>query len=76
MGPTAFAVGGGNGQMQSPQGNGYGAGGQRSPGMDNIGSPLDVPTLLATKGYNPVDFDIKPSFVSFYCFGPCALHDN
>lgn len=29
-----------------------------------ITSPVDVPTLLATKGYNPVEFDIKPPFVS------------
>jgi YTH domain-containing family protein len=30
-----------------------------------ITSPVDIPTLLATKGYNPVDFDIKPPCVSF-----------
>ena len=29
-----------------------------------IGSPVDVPTLIATKGYNPVDFDTRPLFVS------------
>jgi hypothetical protein len=29
-----------------------------------ITSPVDIPTLLATKGYNPVDFDIKPPCVS------------
>jgi YTH domain-containing family protein len=29
-----------------------------------ITSPIDVPTLIATKGYNPVNFDTKPAFVS------------
>ena len=28
------------------------------------GTPIDVPTLIATKGYNPVDFDTRPAFVS------------
>ena len=30
-----------------------------------ITSPMDIPTLLATKGYNPVDFDTKPPCVGF-----------
>lgn len=33
-----------------------------------ITSPIDVPTLIATKGYNPVDFDTRPLFVCFRCF--------
>ncbi|KZT26615.1 YTH-domain-containing protein [Neolentinus lepideus HHB14362 ss-1] len=31
-----------------------------------ITSPIDVPTLIATKGYNPVDFDTKPAFARFF----------
>ena len=26
-------------------------------------SPVDVPTLIATKGYNPANFDVRPTFV-------------
>ena len=44
-------------------------GGQSSPGQAAapgfINTPIDVPTLIATKGYNPIDFDTKPSFVWF-----------
>lgn len=37
----------------------------QNPANDNfLTSPLDVPTLIATKGYNPVDFDTRPFFVS------------
>lgn len=32
-------------------------------GDASVNTPVDVPTLIATKGYNPVDFDIKPVFV-------------
>ncbi|TFK54675.1 YTH-domain-containing protein [Heliocybe sulcata] len=35
-----------------------------APGF--ITSPIDVPTLIATKGYNPVDFDSKPAFARFF----------
>lgn len=50
-------------QAQS-QGANQGQGNQGG-GIDNfIGSPIDVPTLIATKGYNPVDFDTRPAFVS------------
>ena len=34
------------------------------PGI--LTSPIDVPTLVATKGYNPPNFDTRPAFVS--CF--------
>ncbi|KDQ19792.1 hypothetical protein BOTBODRAFT_377598 [Botryobasidium botryosum FD-172 SS1] len=30
-----------------------------------LSSPVDVPSLIAAKGYNPANFEIKPSFVSF-----------
>ncbi|EPT04119.1 hypothetical protein FOMPIDRAFT_1115044 [Fomitopsis schrenkii] len=31
-----------------------------------INSPIDVPTLIATKGYNPVDFDTRPLFARYF----------
>jgi len=31
-----------------------------------IQSPIDVPTLIATKGYNPVDFDTRPLFARYF----------
>lgn len=33
-----------------------------------LSSPVDIPTLIATKGYNPANFDTRPPFVRhFYC---------
>jgi hypothetical protein len=68
-------VGGGQrGQGQSvgvtSSGNGTNPSAPQFPvGSDNlITSPVDIPTLLATKGYNPVEFDIKPP-----CVGSCWL---
>lgn len=29
-----------------------------------VSTPIDVPSLIAAKGYNPSNFDIRPSFVS------------
>ncbi|TFY66670.1 hypothetical protein EVG20_g4419 [Dentipellis fragilis] len=29
-------------------------------------SPIDVPTLIATKGYNPPNFDIRPTFARYF----------
>ncbi|KAF8637347.1 hypothetical protein AX17_002847 [Amanita inopinata Kibby_2008] len=29
-------------------------------------TPIDVPTLIATKGYNPLDFDTKPVFARYF----------
>lgn len=71
--PSNFGVlgggGGQHGQNQSVTSNGAAAATsvtQFSLGSENvITSPMDVPTLLATKGYNPVDFDIKPPYVGF-----------
>ncbi|TDL24957.1 YTH-domain-containing protein [Rickenella mellea] len=40
------------------------AGGQQGSGF--IGSPIDIPTLIATKGYNPVEFDIRPAFARYF----------
>lgn len=32
-------------------------------------TPVDVPTLIASKGYNPVHFDVRPPFVCQVLFG-------
>ncbi|KDQ61141.1 hypothetical protein JAAARDRAFT_32145 [Jaapia argillacea MUCL 33604] len=53
-------VGGGN-NMQSQMGMGNNA-----PGQNFITSPIDVPSLIAMKGYNPADFDTKPPFARFF----------
>lgn len=42
------------------QSGGLGALGAQ-PGV--LASPIDIPTLIATKGYNPQSFDTRPSFV-------------
>ncbi|KAJ3567202.1 hypothetical protein NP233_g6519 [Leucocoprinus birnbaumii] len=31
-----------------------------------LSTPVDVPSLIATKGYNPPTFDIKPAFARFF----------
>lgn len=50
--------------LMSP-GQGQGAlPGAQAPGL--ITSPIDVPTLIATKGYNPTNFDIRPVNVSHH----------
>lgn len=50
-----------NAQAQIQQG-----GGQQMPGF--INAPIDVPSLIAAKGYNPAAFDCKPNFVSLTFF--------
>ncbi|KAI9065389.1 YTH-domain-containing protein [Trametes sanguinea] len=58
---NAGAQGGQNqnqGQNQDQNGN---------PLVENfITSPIDVPTLIATKGYNPVEFDTRPAFARYF----------
>ncbi|GBE81736.1 YTH-domain-containing protein [Sparassis crispa] len=54
---------------QSSQSASRGHGRNDSQGGSNegyIGSPIDVPTLIATKGYNPVDFDTRPLFARYF----------
>jgi hypothetical protein len=46
------------GQVGGPMNQGAGQ------GQPVITSPVDVPSLIAAKGYNPANFDTKPSFVS------------
>jgi hypothetical protein len=48
-----------------------GAGGQQqvtgsgqAPGQALVSAPIDVPSLIAAKGYNPANFDIRPQLVS------------
>lgn len=61
--PRLGSQGGNNGQ-QSQGGRGSAQGSNQNAPADNvITSPIDVPTLIATKGYNPVDFDTRPIFV-------------
>ncbi|KAI0094072.1 YT521-B-like domain-containing protein [Irpex rosettiformis] len=40
--------------------------GQTVPSDNFLASPLDVPTLIATKGYNPVEFDTRPLFAKYF----------
>lgn len=49
------------GQGQPGQGQ-TGNGGQSLQGF--VTTPIDVPSLIASKGYNPANFDIRPTFVS------------
>ncbi|KAH9852680.1 YT521-B-like domain-containing protein [Lenzites betulinus] len=43
-----------------------GQGGPNGSNESYIASPIDVPTLIATKGYNPVEFDTRPGFARFF----------
>lgn len=52
---SSFAQGGGVQQ----QGSGSG----QASGQALIPTPIDVPSLIATKGYNPANFDTRPQFV-------------
>ncbi|KAJ7578413.1 YT521-B-like domain-containing protein [Mycena floridula] len=59
-------------QQQSPRGGSYPAavGQQQQPGAAApagfTGTPIDVPSLIAAKGYNPQTFDTRPSFARFF----------
>ena len=58
------------GAMQAPR-LGFSQGQMQQPQSDNnaqslagfLSSPVDLPTLIATKGYNPQHFDVRPQFV-------------
>lgn len=54
-GGSSFSQGGG-GQQQ-----GSGSGLASGPAL--MTTPVDLPTLVATKGYNPANFDTRPQFV-------------
>ncbi|KAF5315582.1 hypothetical protein D9611_004857 [Ephemerocybe angulata] len=49
-------------------GNGNGGNGSsgQTPVQQYINTPIDVPTLIAAKGYNPQGFDIKPGFARYF----------
>ena len=65
--PRLGAAQAGGSGMHSQGGRGGSQGSSQSPPADNfITSPIDVPTLIATKGYNPVDFDTRPLFVRVF----------
>ncbi|KAH9950289.1 YTH-domain-containing protein [Amylocystis lapponica] len=60
-------VGSTGGQSGHSQSRGHShSGSQSGSGEGFIGSPIDVPTLIATKGYNPVDFDTRPLFARYF----------
>ncbi|KAI0345266.1 YTH-domain-containing protein [Trametopsis cervina] len=48
-------------QSRSSQGSN-----QSPPNDALLTSPIDVPTLIATKGYNPVEFDTRPFFAKYF----------
>ncbi|KIL69964.1 hypothetical protein M378DRAFT_157214 [Amanita muscaria Koide BX008] len=62
------------GQVQHPRlnaGSSFGQPQPASPGQTSaasgfLTSSIDVPTLIATKGYNPIDFDTKPAFARYF----------
>ncbi|KAI0782222.1 YT521-B-like domain-containing protein [Abortiporus biennis] len=51
---------------QNQQSRGSNQGNSQLASDNFITSPIDVPTLIATKGYNPVDFDTRPPFARFF----------
>ncbi|KII89081.1 hypothetical protein PLICRDRAFT_175316 [Plicaturopsis crispa FD-325 SS-3] len=59
---TSFPQGQGN-QGQAQGNNGIGAP-QSQQGFVN--TPIDVPSLIAAKGYNPTSFDIRPTFARYF----------
>jgi hypothetical protein len=38
----------------------------QNPAQPFINTPIDVPSLIATKGYNPANFDIHPQFARYF----------
>ncbi|KAK7038148.1 YTH domain-containing protein [Favolaschia claudopus] len=43
-------------------------GGQRTPGEEvpQNYTPVDVPSLIAAKGYNPADFNLRPNYARYF----------
>ncbi|KAK4699301.1 YTH domain-containing family protein, partial [Phenoliferia sp. Uapishka_3] len=39
---------------------------QSGPASATADSPIDIPTLIATKGYNPQNFDLRPQSARFF----------
>ncbi|GLB34743.1 putative YTH-domain-containing protein [Lyophyllum shimeji] len=61
MGSGAASFNQGNGQQQQQQ-QGVAGGGQ----IPSFAAPIDVPSLIATKGYNPTNFDTRPQFARYF----------
>ncbi|KAJ6531205.1 YT521-B-like domain-containing protein [Mycena capillaripes] len=38
----------------------------QTPTQGFVNTPVDVPSLIASKGYNPANFDLRPSFARFF----------
>ncbi|EMD38199.1 hypothetical protein CERSUDRAFT_64463 [Gelatoporia subvermispora B] len=56
----------GSSVSSSSQGHSRGQSSQGGSLDGFITSPMDVPTLIAAKGYNPVDFDTRPLFARYF----------
>ncbi|KAF8643884.1 hypothetical protein AX16_008900 [Volvariella volvacea WC 439] len=56
---------GNNGNFAAPNNNNS-ATAYEAPAGGFLASSLDVPTLIATKGYNPTNFDTKPAFARYF----------
>ncbi|RDX56393.1 YTH-domain-containing protein [Lentinus brumalis] len=62
-----LGVSGSSGNLANQAGQPQGAHGNQNGGIEGVlSSPIDVPTLIATKGYNPVDFDTRPAFARYF----------
>ncbi|KAF8077741.1 YT521-B-like domain-containing protein [Lyophyllum atratum] len=57
MGGSSYSQSG----VQQQQG-----GGGTGQGQGFANAPIDVPSLIATKGYNPTNFDTRPQFARFF----------
>ncbi|KAF5380947.1 hypothetical protein D9615_004142 [Tricholomella constricta] len=58
-GGASFNQSGGQGQQQQ-------AGGGAGQGQGFVNTPIDVPSLIATKGYNPTNFDTRPQLARYF----------
>ncbi|KAJ7264966.1 YT521-B-like domain-containing protein [Mycena haematopus] len=38
----------------------------QTPTQGFVNAPIDVPSLIATKGYNPAEFNLRPNFARFF----------
>ncbi|KIP12361.1 hypothetical protein PHLGIDRAFT_82176 [Phlebiopsis gigantea 11061_1 CR5-6] len=52
--------------QQAPRASSQGSNTQSPPADNIITSPIDVPTLIAAKGYNPAEFDTRPLFARYF----------
>ncbi|ORY55336.1 YT521-B-like domain-domain-containing protein, partial [Leucosporidium creatinivorum] len=58
---AAGAFGAGTGLSPPPP-----IGGAQPNGANGVDSPIDIPTLVANKGYNPAVFDLRPANARFF----------